>query len=112
MFICLKFYDVSTSESVRAAHMYQISNGLHVNDVISSFEPATSDTRPFDSSGPGLYQTELLDAHNEVVVKSNLNLILKSKSVNDMRINFGDIVELFIHFPIKKENFGHLLNQY
>ncbi len=80
----------------------RISNDLYGNDVISARELAKCYTRPMYSGMPPFeIPTEIVNAHNTLLGKRKLTLILRSKSVQDVSVSGGDLVEIYL----KQQNF-------
>jgi len=75
----------------------RISNDLYGNDAMSATELAKGYTRPIrNGETPVLVPEEIQTAHDVLIAKRKLNLILRSKATTDIDISPGDLVEIFI----------------
>ena len=74
----------------------RISNDLYGNTLASAHELAKGYTRPVSGNKPIPLPDEIRCAHEELVAKRKLNLILKSKSIIELPISVGDIVEIYV----------------
>ena len=93
------------TEDIIIQQTFRISNDLYGNDVMSSHEIAKGYSRPVMSGGPPLsVPDELYRAHETLIAKRKLNLILRSKPSMSTPIKVGDMVEVFI--KLQKEKRG------
>ncbi len=75
----------------------RISNDLYGNDVMSAHEQAKGYTRPIYSGSPAFeIPTEIVNAHNTLLAKRKLTLILRSKSVQRHHLSEGDLVQIYV----------------
>lgn len=102
--IYLRLKSASPSEDPRllVAKMFRISNDLYGNSVASTHELAKGFTRPINQDAPRLLPSDIRKAHEEMVAKRKLNLILSSKSIADTPIKVGDTVQIYIRLPNQK----------
>ena len=86
-----------SNDEVLVQQALKISNDLYGNDTCSAFELAKGYTRPVQ---PGMFPVyipdELIEAREQIHAKRKLVLILRSKSITDIQINPGDLVQVFI----------------
>lgn len=80
----------------------RISNDLYGNDVMSANEPAKGYTRPIHGKHPMMLVPELREAHDKLLAKRKLTLILRSKAVKNLPIHVGDTVQVFIKHQNEK----------
>ena len=81
----------------------RISNDLYGNDVMSSHELAKGYTHPIHPNGPiVVVSDDITAAHETLIAKRKLNLILKSNSIEDIPLSAGDLVQVFIKREMKK----------
>jgi len=81
----------------------RICNDLYGNDVMSSHELAKGYTRPIHSSGPILQiPDEIKAAHDTLIAKRKMNLIMKSHATVDTPVAAGDLVQVFIKKEMEK----------
>lgn len=71
-----------------------ISNDLYGNNLMSSFELAKGYTRPLVGIANAV-PPEILEAQQKLNAKRKLCLILKSKSVSEMPLSVGDMVQTY-----------------
>jgi len=75
----------------------RISNDLYGNDTMSSTELAKGYSRPIRTGDkPVLVPEEIRTAHEVLIAKRKLNLILRSKSTSDIDVSPGDLVEVYL----------------
>lgn len=75
----------------------RISNDLYGSDTMSSNELAKGYTRPIlNGKLPIVVPDEIREAHNKLLAKRKLALIMKSKATVDMNVRPGDLVEVYI----------------
>jgi len=83
----------------------RICNDLYGNDVMSAHELAKGYTRPIHPSGPlVVVPDDIQAAHDTLIAKRKLNLILKSNATHDIPLASGDLVQVFI--KLEKEKRG------
>ncbi len=93
----LKEGNPSESFNRLCSQAFTISNDLYGNGHCSAFECAKGYTRPICSGKmPVAIPQEVLDAQKERIAKRKLNLILRSKAVQDITLEIGDIVQVFL----------------
>eukprot|EP00178_Gracilaria_changii_P016470 TRINITY_DN4728_c0_g1_i1.p1 TRINITY_DN4728_c0_g1~~TRINITY_DN4728_c0_g1_i1.p1 ORF type:complete len:805 (-),score=91.02 TRINITY_DN4728_c0_g1_i1:529-2943(-) len=84
----------------------RICNDLYGNDVLSAYELAKGFTRPVVStSTPTPVPAEMVEAHQSLVAKRKLTLILRSKATTEIPLSVGDMVQLFVKHQHQKR--GH-----
>ena len=88
-------------QSLCVQQAIRISNDLYGNDVLSAQELAKGYSRPLESGViPKSLSQDLIDAHQTLLAKRKLTLILRSKTFDEIPIAVGDLVQVFI----KKQN--------
>ena len=103
IFLRLSDHQENTNEGLLIQQAIRISNDLYGNDVLSAHELAKGYTRPIDKKVvPSLIPDELLKAHEVLIAKRKLNLILRSKPTKDVPLSVGDQVQIFIKLPNEK----------
>ena len=86
-----------------------VSNDLYGSDTVSAFELAKGSTKPIDSSVPPIVlPQDLADAHEALLNKRRLNLILHSNAVSPPPIKTGDTVQ--VYYKLEKEKRGRWLS--
>lgn len=81
-----------------------ISNDLYGNILMSSFELAKGYTRPLMSKANEI-PPDIVEAQQNLNAKRKLTLILKSKSVSEIPVSVGDMVETYS--VTKSDKRGH-----
>lgn len=75
----------------------RISKDLYGIDLCSSKELTKGYTRPISAgSFPKSFPSDILKAHDDLVPAMKLNRILNSKSVQNLPISIGDLVQLYM----------------
>ena len=83
------------NKEVIALRAISISNDLHGNDIMSSFEQAKGFTKPLNGNSISSIPEEITDAQQKLAAKRKLALILKSKSTVEQHVNVGDMIEVY-----------------
>lgn len=101
IYIRIKHHNSQTSSKVSPQTLVQqalrISNDLYGSDTMSANELAKGYTRPLICSQlPVSVPQEIVTAHQNLVARRKLCLILKSKATNDEPVRPGDLVEIYI----------------
>jgi len=85
------------SDCVLVQRTFRVSNDLYGSDTMSAHELAKGYTRPIGiTAHPTYLPSELREAHDKLIAKRKLTLILRSKSIIEPEISTGDMVEVFI----------------
>lgn len=97
MFLRLSAHSPEISESLIVQQTFRIANDLYGNDVLSSSELAKGYTRPINKGvRPKILPEEIVTAHEALIAKRKLTLILRSRSTLDTPVSVGDMVQVFI----------------
>ena len=83
-------------------HMFRISNLLYGNDVMSTYELAHGTCPSVMGNQIISIPDELQEAHRELKAKRKLKKVLSSKSVQDIPVHAGDIVDVFVKLENQK----------
>ncbi|PXF41606.1 hypothetical protein BWQ96_08672 [Gracilariopsis chorda] len=84
----------------------RICNDLYGNDLLSAYELAKGFTRPVISMAATIIvPDEIVKAHQALVTKRKLTLILRSKATTEMPLSVGDMVQVFVKHQNQKR--GH-----
>lgn len=105
MFLRLKSKTPKEDPRLLISKMFRVSNDLYGNTVASAHELAKGYTRPVSHDAPRKLPPEIKKAHEEIVEKRKLNLILSSKSIQELPIRVGDIVQ--IHTKLQNQKRGN-----
>ena len=93
----------SVSEIIAAQQAIRISNDLYGNNICSSHELAKGFTRPIECGNLSkIIPPDLIRAREVLKAKRKLNLILKSKSTEEIPVKVGDIVQVYIKLQNEK----------
>lgn len=80
-----------------------VSNDLYGSDTVSSFEIAKGFTKPIDStSSRSLVCLDIVDAHEQIISKRRLNMIIRSNTVSPPAVKPGDMVQVFYKLDNQK----------
>lgn len=94
MFIRLTEEDNNELDILLAAYKaVSISNTLYGNNALSAFDMAKGFSKPVDSV-PQTIPEELLEAQKNSTAERKLAAVLKSKSITDIELSVGDLVEI------------------
>jgi len=75
----------------------RISNDLYGNDTMSATELAKGYTRPIgNGNAPKIVPDDIQAAHDQLMAKRKLNVILRSKATSDIGVTPGDLVQIYI----------------
>lgn len=102
IYLRLKSENPTQDPRLLVAKMFRISNDLYGNNVASAHELAKGYTRPVTNDYPRFLPQEIRKAHNEILAKRKLNLILTSKSISNPAVHVGDIVQVFLRLQNQK----------
>ena len=95
--------DSDVCEPLLAQQLIRISNDLYGNGVCSSHELAKGFTRPAESGNlPKTVTEDVFKARETIMAKRKLNLILRSKSIQEPPVKVGDLVRVCIKLQHEK----------
>ena len=98
--------DENNTSALLVVQALRISNDLYGSDVMSAQELAKGYTRPLAADKfPVPIPDEILAAHEQLLSKRKLTLILRSKSVIDNPVNVADLFQVYI--KLQHEKRGH-----
>ena len=95
-FLRLQASNSHSTELLLATQAIRISNDLYGNDVASANELAKGYTRPTQNQEPTPLTDDIREAHEVLIAKRKLNVILRGKSTTETPICVGDMVQVFI----------------
>ncbi len=100
----MRLKDACENETDSFVLIYQalrISNDLYGNDVASSHELAKGYTRPvLHGKTPMRVPEEIISAHEQLLAKRKLTLIMRFKSTKDSIVRPGDMIQV----DVKKDS--------
>lgn len=97
IFLRLKSASPSTSDALHAIRAIRISNDLYGLDKMSAFEMAKGFSKPLMiNQKPIPVDDELRIAHDELIAKRKLTLILRSNATTNESFKIGDLVQIYI----------------
>lgn len=97
IFLRLKNSEPSLSDALHAIREIRIYNDLHGADALSAFEMAKGYSKPLlANQRPLPVDDELQKAHNELIAKRKLTLILRSNVYCTQSFKPGDFVQVYI----------------
>lgn len=98
IFLRLKSADSKTSDSLHAIRSIRISNDLYGSDTLSAFEMAKGYSKPLVANQrPIQVDAELQAAHDELIAKRKLTLIMRSNTFPSQSFKVGDLVQIYIN---------------
>ena len=102
--IYLRMKDNAVNDDPRllVAKMFRVSNDLYGNSVASSHELAKGYTRPISGNIRREIPLSIIEAQRTLAAKRKLNLILKSKSIQELPIKIGDLVQVYTRLQNQK----------
>lgn len=95
IFLKLRIGEPNVNNEVHALRSVTISNDLYVNDVMSSFELETEITKPVIDSTVYPISDYVVNAQAQLQARRKLAIILKSKSIEEISVTAGDLIEVF-----------------
>lgn len=96
VYLRLKSASPSENTGLLTVSAVRISNELYGSDTMSSFELAKGYTKPIDDSFfPQGVSEDIVAAHEELVAKRKLTLLLRSKATQNPLIKSGDLVQVY-----------------
>ena len=97
IFLKLKHAEPDVSDELHAIRSVRMSNDLYGTDTLSAYEMAKGYTKPVIAGQlPIAVDDELQKAHEELIAKRKLTLILRSKVFPADSFKIGDLVQVFI----------------
>lgn len=97
IFTRLKSSNPDADKQLLALQSVRVSNDMYGNDVISSFELCRGFSKPvLPMSSPVEIPDDIRNAHDELIAKRKLNLILRSKSSTKPELSVGDNVQIYV----------------
>ena len=82
--------------------MFRISNGLYGNSIASANELAKGYTLPAIPDAPHFLPASIRAAHDELIAKRKLNMIMLSKAVQDPQVHAGDLIQAYTRLSNQK----------
>lgn len=110
IYLRLKTASPDTNVNILAYKSVAISNDLYGSDTVSAYELAKGFTKTLERrQSPCPLPQYLRNAHDELVAKRKLNLILRSHATSSPPIQVGDMVHVYIKRGLEKGVNGHNL---
>lgn len=98
IFLRLKNAKLNVADSIHAIRAISITNDLYGSDKLSAFEMGKGFTKPIHADRkPISVDEELRNAHDELMAKTKLTIILRSNVFPKDKFKIGNIVQIFIN---------------
>lgn len=102
IYIRLRSESPSCDPRVLVSRMFRISNDLYGNDTASAHEMARCYTRPVSHHQPLMLPDDIRVAQENLLAKRKMNKILRSKSIQEIPVNIGDIIQIYTKLSHQK----------
>lgn len=98
IFLRLKSAEPQKPDRLHTIRAIRISNDLYGSDTLSAFEMKKGFSKPLISSQrPIPVDEELHTAHDELIAKRKLTLIMRTNTFLSAQLKIGDLVQVFLH---------------